>query len=95
MFVGDVRWKANDTIADAPALTSMTVANFITYCIYLKKSRMEQSKRIKRSPKTGTTMKRYPLYLDEDLVATVDSQPNKNRFFNAAIRWFIHELKKK
>lgn len=56
---------------------------------------MEQSKRIKRSPKTGTTMKRYPLYLDEDLVTTVDSQPNKNRFFNAAIRWFIHELKKK
>ena len=42
-----------------------------------------------------TTMKRYPLYLDEDLVSTVDSQPNKNRFFNAAIRWFIKELKKK
>ena len=56
---------------------------------------MEQSKKIKRSPKTGTTMKRYPLYLDEDLVATVDNQPNKNRFFNAAIRWFIKELKKK
>lgn len=70
------------------------MAKTIFYHI-LKESRMEQSKRIKRSPKTGTTMKRYPLYLDEDLVATVDSQPNKNRFFNAAIRWFIKELKKK
>jgi hypothetical protein len=92
MFVGDVRWKANDTIAATPAVTITTSAIYFTY---LKKSRMEQSKRIKRSPKTGTTMKRYPLYLDEDLVSTVDSQPNKNRFFNAAIRWFIKELKKK
>ena len=55
---------------------------------------MEQSKKIKRSPKVGKTMKSYHLYLDDDLVAVAEAQPNKNRFFNAAIRKFINSMKK-
>ena len=56
---------------------------------------MERSKKIKRSPKVGKTMKSYHLYLDDDLVAVAEAQPNKNRFFNAAIRKFINSMKKK
>lgn len=57
---------------------------------------MEQkSKKIKRTQKgIGSTLKSYHLYLDSDLVAVVDSQPNKNRFINAAIRNFINNKKK-
>jgi hypothetical protein len=40
-------------------------------------------------------MKSYHLYLDDDLVAVAEAQPNKNRFFNAAIRKFINSMKKK
>lgn len=57
---------------------------------------MEQrSKKIKRTQKgVGSTLKSYHLYLDSDLVTIVDSQPNKNRFINAAIRNFINNKKK-
>ena len=51
-------------------------------------------RRNKKTPKgIGKTLKSYHLYLDEDLVAVVENQPNKTRFFNAAIRTFIKNFK--
>ena len=53
-------------------------------------------KTVKRTKKgAGSTLKSYHLYLDEDLASVVDAQPNKTRFFNAAIRKFINSMKKK
>lgn len=55
-----------------------------------------EKKRIKRTPKpVGRTLKSYHLYLDEDLVETVDQLENKTRFFNAAIRTYINIIKQK
>ena len=52
-----------------------------------------EKKRIKRTPKSvGRTLKSYHLYLDEDLVETVDQLENKTRFFNAAIRTYIRYI---
>lgn len=49
-----------------------------------------KKRKIKSSPKgQGATLKSYHLYLDSDLVDIVEAQPNKTRFFNAAIRYFI------
>ncbi len=37
----------------------------------------------------GRSQKQYHLYVDNDLTSIVDMQPNKNRFFNNAIREYI------
>lgn len=55
-----------------------------------------KKRKIKSSPKgQGITLKSYHLYLDSDLVDIVEAQPNKTRFFNAAIRHFINTYKTK
>lgn len=55
----------------------------------MKSSDMVQYKIRTKEYATGRSQKQYHLYADEDLTAVIEKQPNKNRFFNNAIREYI------